>query len=416
MKRKGDGMMLKRIMAVLLAAQMLTVAVWADGGWVLYDEEGGESLQDLLEEDAAAWPTVALPTDGADLQVAAKGAVLMDQGSGQVLYEKDAHTRLPIASVTKVMTLLLVMEALDSGKIGWTDPVTCSDTAASMGGSQIWLEPGEIMSVEELVKAATVVSANDACAALAEHISGSISAFVAQMNTRAAELGMADTEFKDCSGLDDTGFSCAYDVAVMSRALMEHREMEQYTTIWMDSLRGGASQLVNTNKLVRHYNGATGLKTGTTNAAGHCLSATARRDNTAFVAVVLGCATTADRWAGARTMLDYGFAGYTGYIPPMEQVTVDPIPVLGGQQPQVAVVPDAAGSLLLPKGAEGEIRVETQPVADLQAPVAQGQTVGVWRLMRGEEILGEYPLRAALDVPVATLRWAYGLLMDALLK
>ena len=408
--------MIKRILAVGLAMALLTVSVWADGGQVLYDEGGGEPLQDLLEEDAAAWPTVALPAEGTDLQVAAKGAVLMDQGSGQVLYEKDAHTRLPIASVTKVMTLLLVMEALDSGKIAWTDPVTCSDTAASMGGSQIWLEPGEIMTVAELVKAAAVVSANDACAALAEHISGSIPAFVAQMNARAAQLGMENTEFKDCSGLDDSGYSCAYDVAVMSRALMEHKDIEQYTTIWMDSLRGGASQLVNTNKLVRHYNGATGLKTGTTNAAGHCLSATARRENTAFVAVVLGCATTDDRWAGARTMLDYGFAGYTGYTPPMEQVTVEPIPVLGGQQRQVAAVPDTAGSILLPKGAEGEIRIETVPAADLQAPVEQGQTVGVWRLMRGEETLGEYPLRAAETVPAATLRWAYALLMDALLK
>ena len=408
--------MLKRMVTALLAVLLLTVTVCADGGQVLYDEGGGERLEDLLTADAAAWPTVALPAEGVDLQVAAKGAVLMDQGSGQVLYEKDAHTRLPIASVTKVMTLLLVMEALEDGKIAWTDPVACSDTAASMGGSQIWLEPGEIMTVAELVKAAAVVSANDACAALAEHISGSIPAFVAQMNARAAELGMGDTEFKDCSGLDDSGYSCAYDVAVMSRALMEHRDIEQYTTIWMDSLRGGASQLVNTNKLVRHYKGATGLKTGTTNAAGHCLSATARRDNTALVAVVLGCATTADRWAGARTMLDYGFAGYTGYTPPMEQVTVDPIPVLGGQQKTVEVIPDAAGNLLLKKGTEGQVEMSVEAAKDLQAPVEKGQTVGVWRLTLGEEILGEYPLRAACDVPAATLRWAYRLLMDALLK
>ena len=408
--------MWKRLLVTILAVPVLTVTVCADGGQVLYDEGGGERLEDLLNADAAAWPTVALPAEGADLQVAAKGAVLMDQGSGQVLYEKDAHTRLPIASVTKVMTLLLVMEALEDGKIAWTDPVTCSDTAASMGGSQIWLEPGEIMTVAELVKAAAVVSANDACAALAEHISGSIPAFVAQMNARAAELGMGDTEFKDCSGLDDSGYSCAYDVAVMSRALMEHRDIEQYTTIWMDSLRGGASQLVNTNKLVRHYKGATGLKTGTTNAAGHCLSATARRDNTALVAVVLGCATTADRWAGARTMLDYGFAGYTGYTPPMEQVTVEPIPVLGGQQKTVEVIPDAAGSLLLKKGTEGQVKMTIEAAKDLQAPVEKGQTVGVWRLMLGGKILGEYPLRAAYDVPAATLRWAYGLLMDALLK
>ena len=406
----------KRIFALILAMTMLTMMVYADGGRVLYDEGGGEPLDELLQEDAEAWPTVALPANGSDLQVAAKGAVLMDQGSGQVLYEKDAHTPLPIASVTKVMTLLLVMEALEAGKIAWSDPVTCSETAAALGGSQIWLEPGEIMTVEELVKAAVVVSANDACAALAEHVSGSIPAFVAEMNKKAAQLGMEHTEFKDSSGLDDSGHACAYDVAVMSRALMEHKEIERFTTIWTDSLRGGASQLVNTNKLVRHYTGATGLKTGTTNAAGHCLTATARRDGTAFIAVVLGCASTADRWAGARTMLDYGFAGYVTYTPPVEQVQVDPIPVLGGQQRQVAVTPAAGESLLLPKGIEGEVQVEIHPAADVAAPVVKGQTVGVWQVKKGEEILGEYLLRAACDVPATTLRWAYGLLMDALLK
>ena len=409
-------MLIRRVVAILLVVSLLTVSVWADGGRVLYDESGGESLEELLREDAEVWPTVALPADGADLQVEAKAAVLMDQGTGQVLYEQDAHAHLPIASVTKVMTLLLVMEALDSGKIQWTDPVTCSETAAALGGSQIWLEPGEIMSVEELVKAAVVVSANDACAALAEHISGSIPAFVSAMNARAAQLGMTDTEFKDSSGLDDSGYSCAYDVALMSRALMEHAEIERFTTIWMDSLRGGASQLVNTNKLVRHYEGATGLKTGTTSAAGHCLTATARRGETAFIAVVLGCATTKQRWAGARAMLDYGFATYVSYTPPAEAVTVDPIPVLRGQQRQVAVAADPAVRLLLAKGTEGEVRVETQPAADLEAPVAAGQTVGVWRVMQGEELLGEYPLRAVCDVPAVTLRWAYGLLMNALLK
>ena len=244
---------------VLVLCVMLTATVQAGGGQVLYDEDGGETLGDLLDEDGAVWPTVAVPADPAALAVEAKGAVLMEQGSGQVLYEKDAHTRLPIASVTKVMTLLLVMEALEEGRLKWEEPVTCSERAASMGGSQIWLEPGEIMTVKELVKAATVVSANDACAALAEQISGSIDGFVSAMNARAVELGMVDTLFKDCSGLDDSGYSCAYDVAVMSRELMKHSEVERFTTIWMDSLRGGQSQLVNTNKLIRHYTGATGL-------------------------------------------------------------------------------------------------------------------------------------------------------------
>lgn len=408
-------MKFRRILAMVLALCMMGVSVSADGGQILYDEAGGESLQSLLEDDGKAWPTVALPAQGEALEVKAKGAVLMDQGSGQVLYEKDAHTPLPIASVTKVMTLLLVMEALERGQIALTDPVTCSPEAAALGGSQIWLEPGEIMSVEDLIKAAVVVSANDACAALAEHISGSIPAFVALMNQRAGELGMEHTEFKDSSGLDDTGHACAYDVAVMSRQLMTHPAIETYTTIWMDSLRGGASQLVNTNKLVRHYTGATGLKTGTTNAAGYCLSATARRENTAFVAVVLGCASTADRWAGARTMLDYGFAGYVSYTPSVEGLDIPPIPVLGGQQRTVEAVPDTPGSLLLKKGTQDQVQSTVELAQDLQAPVCKGQTVGVWRLTLGEEILAEYPIRAVGEVPATTLRWAYGLLLDALL-
>ena len=246
-------------------------------------------------------------------------------------------------------------------------------------------------------------------------LAGSLPTFVAAMNERAAELGMGDTHFVDCSGLDDSGYSCAYDVAVMSRQLMSHPDIERFTTIWMDSLRGGESQLVNTNKLVRHYKGATGLKTGTTNAAGHCLSATARREGTAFVAVVLGCATTADRWEGARTLLDYGFAGFAAYTPPADTLSLSPIKVLGGQQTQVPVTPDTPGTLLLKKGTEGQVEATVELVPDLEAPVHAGQTVGVWRLRLGEEILGEYPVRAAADVPAATLRWAYNLLIAALL-
>lgn len=406
----------QKILALILALCVaVTVPVHADGGQVLYDENSGERLEDLLDEDTAAWPTVALPAEGAP-EVKAKGAVLMDLGSGQVLYEKQAHNQLPIASVTKVMTLLLTMEALEVGKIAWTDPVTCSETAAAIGGSQIWLEPGEVMTVEELVKAAVVVSANDACGALAEHLEGSIPGFVARMNARAAELGMENTQFKDCSGLDDTGYSCAYDVALMSRELMTHPEIERFTTIWMDTLRDGKSQLVNTNKLVRHYKGATGLKTGTTSTAGHCLSATARREDTAFVAVVLGCATTADRWAGARALLDYGFAGYASYTPPVEKLNLSPVPVLKGQHRSVAVAPTLPGKLLLPKGSAEKVESTVELAKDLQAPVLKGQTVGVWRLTLGEEILAEYPICATAEVPATTFRWAYGLLLDALLE
>ena len=405
----------RRIVGLVCALCVMLCSVVSADGAVIYDEGNGETLEELLTENDVAWPTVALPVPG-DISVKAKGAVLMDLGSGTVLYEQDAHSRLPIASVTKIMTLLLVMEAIEAGQVAWTDPVTCSATAAAIGGSQIWLEAGEIMTVEELVKAAAVVSANDACGALAEHLCGSIPVFVAAMNERAKQLGMVDTEFKDCSGLDDTGYSCAYDVALMSRELMKHQEIERFTTIWMDTLRGGESQLVNTNKLLRHYTGATGLKTGTTNAAGHCLAATARREGTSFVAVVLGCATTNDRWEGARTLLDYGFAHYVTYTPSMEGVQLSPIPVVKGQSAQVEVKADAPAPLLLEKGAESKIESQIELANDLQAPVLKGQTVGIWRLTVGGQVVGEYPIRATYEVPAITFRWAYRQLMDALLR
>jgi D-alanyl-D-alanine carboxypeptidase (penicillin-binding protein 5/6) len=240
--------------------------------------------------------------------------------------------------------------------------------------------------------------------------------FVAAMNERAKQLGMMDTEFKDCSGLDDNGYSCAYDVALMSRELMKHLEIEKFTTIWMDSLRGGASQLVNTNKLLRHYTGATGLKTGTTNAAGHCLAATARREGTSFVAVVLGCTTTDDRWNGARTLLDYGFAHYVTYTPSTEGLALTPIPVLRGQAPQVEVAADAPAPLLLDKGLEGKVESQVELAADLQAPVLAGQTVGTWRLTAEGETVAQIPIRAVREVAVITFRWAYGRLVDALLR
>ncbi len=412
-------MIFKRSVAVLCATALLcggmTVRA-SDGGTVLYDEDSGESLSALLAEDDAAWPTVAVPDSAAGLTVNAKGAVLMEQGSGEVLYEKGSKEHLPIASVTKVMTLLLVMEAIEGGRLKWDETVTCSAKAASMGGSQIWLEQGEVMTVEELVKAAAVVSANDACAALAEHICGTLEAFVAAMNARAKELGMNDTSFVDCSGLDDSGFSCAYDVAVMSRELMKHTDIQKYTTIWMDSLRGGKSQLVNTNKLVRHYKGATGLKTGTTQAAGHCLAATATRDSTSFVAVVLGCATTADRFDGARAMLDYGFSNYVSYTPPAELMQLAPIPVLHGQADTVDIAVDMPQSLLLKKGTESTVEPSAELASDLEAPVHAGQVVGTWRLKSGEETLCEYAVRATADVAEKTFRYAYSLLVAALLE
>ncbi len=392
-------MKLIRILAgALCAALLLTMPVAAKT--VIIDTESGETAEQLMSLEAPkSLSEVVSTAAGTALEVGGKSAVLMELSSGKVLFEKNTHEKLPIASVTKVMTLLLVMEALDKGLIDLQDPVTCSAEAASMGGSQIWLEPGEIMTVHELVKAAAVVSANDACAALAEHVAGSIEEFVQRMNTRAAELGMQDTLFKDCSGLDDTAYSCAYDVALMSRELMKHPLIKNYTTIWMDTLRNGESQLVNTNKLIRFYQGATGLKTGTTSTAGHNLSATAERNGLGFVAVILGCSTTDERFGGARKLLDHGFANYALYTPQVDPDTLTPIPVLRGTAETVAVESGDLDPLLVKKGEEKGLTCTVTLSEDLEAPVAKGQIVGTVTVSREGETMAEYPVRAAAEVP-----------------
>ena len=241
--------------------------------------------------------------------ISAPSAVLMESSTGKVLFEKNPHEQRPCASVTKIMTLLLVFEAVDSGKLSLDDGITASEHAAGMGGSDIWLEKGETMSADDMIKATVVVSANDAAVALAEHISGSEDAFVEKMNSRAKELGMNDTVFKNCNGLDEEGhITSAYDVALMSRELTKHEKIFDYTSIWLDNLRGGKTQIVNTNKLLKTYNGITGLKTGTTNDAGCCMSATATRGDVSLISVVLGCKTGKERFADAAALLDYGFA------------------------------------------------------------------------------------------------------------
>lgn len=391
-----------RILAgITCAALLLTMPVAAKT--VIIDTESGETAEQLTSLEAPkSLSEVVSTAAGTVLEVGGKSAILMELSSGQVLFEKNAHETLPIASVTKVMTLLLVMEALDNGLINLQDPVTCSSEAAAMGGSQIWLEPGEIMTVHDLVKAAAVVSANDACAALAEHIAGSIEEFVQRMNTRAAELGMQDTVFKDCSGLDDTAYSCAYDVALMSRELMKHPLIKNYTTIWMDTLRNGESQLVNTNKLIRFYQGATGLKTGTTSTAGHNLSATAERNGLGFVAVILGCSTTDERFGGARKLLDYGFANYSLYTPQVDPAMLTPIPVLRGTAQTVATEIGDLDPLLVKKGEEKVLICNVTLSEDVEAPVAKGQIVGTVTVTRDGEVLAEYPVRAADDVPKLT--------------
>ncbi len=409
----------RRLLAVVCCAAMLAgwgaVRAGADvQTQVITDESDGATAAQLLQEGDEEWaPTMTQPADTA-LEVNAKGAVLMELSSGQVLFEKDPHNKVAIASVTKVMTLLLVMEALDAGQIQLDEMVTCSAEAASMGGSQIWLEEGETMSVHDLLKAAAVVSANDACAALAEHICGTIEAFVAKMNERAAQLGMQDTRFLDCSGLNDEAYSSAYDVALMSRELMKHPKITEYTTIWMDSLRGGKSELVNTNKLVRHYKGATGLKTGTTQKAGYCLSATAQRDGMGLVAVILGSPTTDERFGGARKMLDYGFASYSIHTPEIDMSQLQPVPVLRGVESVVPLAVETPTPLLLKKGQEKAVTTTIEVAQDVEAPVLEGQILGEIVLKLDDKKMAAYPIRAATAVGRVNFGVAFGWLLRAL--
>ena len=272
---------------------------------------------------AAALLFLALPlrAQAAELDIDGKSAVLMDVATGTVLYESNPHEPLAPASVTKVMTMLLIMEAIDSGKIGWDDMVTASEAAAAKGGSQIYLKVGETMRVSDMLKSIAVSSANDCACAMAEHIAGSESAFVSMMNARAAELGMKDTHFVNCTGLDDDDSAkehrtSAYDIALMSRELLKNHPMiKKYTTIWMDTVRNGTFGLSNTNKLIRFYNGATGLKTGYTSGAGYCLSASAQRDGMELIAVVMGCESSQVRNAACKSLLDYGFANFAVISP-----------------------------------------------------------------------------------------------------
>ena len=341
-----------------------------------------------------------------DLDVGGKSALLMDVATGTVLYENNAHEPLAPASVTKVMTMLLIMEAVDSGKIGWDDQVVASEAAAAKGGSQIYLKVGETMSVAEMVKSIAVSSANDCACAMAEHIAGSESAFVDMMNTRAKELGMNDTNFVNCTGLDDgedaeAHKTSAYDIAVMSRQLLkEHPDIKQYTTIWMDTVRDGQFGLSNTNKLVRFYSGATGLKTGFTSGAGYCLSASAQRDEMELVAVVMGCETSAQRFAACKSMLDYGFANYAVVHPALEAPAT--VAVKLGTEDRVNAVPAQQSALLIEKGQKNLINIHTEMEEEVTAPVSKGQRLGTLSVRAGDQVLSQIPLVAETAVPKLT--------------
>ena len=335
-----------------------------------------------------------LPVHAVELPVEAKAALLMEKETGQVLFAKEEHQRLEPASVTKIMTLLLTMEAISRGELRYEDTVTVSKNAASMGGSQVYLSEGEQITVEELLKAVCVSSGNDASVALAEQVSGVTELFVQQMNNRAKELGMVDTCFLNPTGLPAEGHvTSAYDIALMSRELiLRHSDLRRFTTIWMDTIRGGEFGLSNTNKLIRFYEGATGLKTGSTDAAGYCISATAERSGMELIAVVLGGETSQQRFEDAKTLLNYGFSTYAlADVTPAERQIV---PVKLGRAPSVEAVLEA-GKLLVGKGQAGSLSQTVTLREDLVAPVEKGQTVGILTVQCGDATLAELPLTAA---------------------
>ena len=346
---------------------------------------------------------LASPILAAGPEVAAASCLLMEKETGEILHAQNEHQPLEPASVTKVMTILLIMEAVDSGALSYDDTVTASAYAASMGGSQIWLKENEQLSVEDMLKAICVVSANDCCVAMAEHLAGTEEAFVERMNQRAEELGMADTLFLNCTGLPAEGHvTSAYDIALMSRELiLRHPDVRRFTTIWMDSLRDGAFGLSNTNKLIRFYDGATGLKTGSTDSAKYCLSATAERDGMELIAVVMGADTSDQRFEAAKALLNHGFSTYTLVHPQPPQV-LPPVELILGQRSSFQPVLGADSALLLEKSLAGAVETAVTLPETMEAPVEEGQQVGTMTVTAGGETVAEIPILAGESVPRLT--------------
>ena len=342
----------------------------------------------------------------AELDLPAPSYVLMERSTGEVLLEHNAHERLRPASVTKVMTLLLIMEALDDGRIGWDDMVQTSAAAAAKGGSQIYLEENEQLPLEEMLKSIVVSSANDCACAMAEHIAGSEAAFVEMMNARAEQLGMTDTRFVNCTGLDDEPeaaehLTTAYDIALMSRELLGHEAIKKYTTIWMGTVRDGQFGLSNTNKLVRFYDGTTGLKTGYTSAAGHCLSASAERNGMELIAVVLHCASSTDRFESAKALLNYGFSNYALVTP--EPGELPAVPVTLGTAAEITPVLADETPILIDKALAAGVETRVCVDESVTAPVEAGQTLGTLTITSGGQTIAERDLIA--PEPVGALRW-----------
>lgn len=391
---------MKKILLFLLIASLLIA--WPGGG--------------AAAQKDAALPVLSLPVDAEETlsgEIRAKACALMDVSTGTLIAASHEHERLFPASVTKIMTLLLVCEAVEAGKLTLNDMLTCSDTAAAKGGSQIWLEPGEQMTVDDLLKAAVIGSANDACTLLAETLAGSEAAFAGMMNDKAAQLGMEDTHFDNCTGLDDDTEdhrTSAYDIALMSRELLLHDLIRQYSTVWMDSLRGGETQLVNTNKLVRFYSGCTGLKTGTTSKAGCCVAASAERDGMELVAVILGADNSKDRFTAARALLDWGFANFEVYTPENDTSLIGEVKVLHGLKRTFLPETDAGSPLLTERGVGAGVTQTAEYETEVEAPMAAGQKIGKIVFRSGGEILAEHAVFCPEDIPKIDLFSAWLLL------
>ena len=398
---------MRRFTVILLAAVMLFVLSFTASASVTVSENGVD-IDTPLDKNLQANAPV-----GESLQINAKSAILMDYNTRQILYESNPDERAAPASVTKVMSLILVMEALENGKISLDDEITASEHAASMGGSQIWLEPGEVMTVDELLRATVIASANDATVALAEAVAGTEEAFVDMMNKKAEELGMDNTEFVNSYGLDAQGhLTTARDVAVMSAELIGHELIRNYTTVRIDTLRDGESELVNTNKLIRYYDGAFGLKTGTTSQAGSCLTATAERDGLTLIAVVLGAPSSKDRFSGAQKLLDYGFANYSYVEVEADMSDFGVIAVKRGTEREIVPTVDESFKVLLEKGKKNGISQTFVLESELTAPVNKGDTVGYVSILSDGEEIGVLPITAKNS----SERLSYGVCLVRLVK
>lgn len=349
--------------------------------------------------------------------ITAPSAVLMETSSGKILFEKNPHEQRPCASITKVMTMLLVCEAIDNGKLSLDDTITASAHAASMGGSDIWLEEGETMSADDMIKATVVASANDAAVALAEHLCGSEEVFVEKMNEKASQLGMKDTVFKNCNGLDEDGhITSAYDVAVMSRELMTHEMIFDYTSIWLDNLRDGKTQIVNTNKLLKTYNGITGLKTGTTNDAGCCMSASAKREDMSLVAVVLGCNSGKERFSDAAALLDYGFANFSVTQLKAPEDLPKTIKVENGMLGNIGIGCDVNASIVLDKNSSSKIVSKIDLPESVEAPVVRGQKLGTVTYSLDGNAVKSFEITALQDAEKISFASVFSVLLNSIIS